>query len=114
MKKYFLVFIILFTSCSMGNKVMREQKFYKIEVGTKVEDLKEKAGEPYSIKKLPSGDEEYEYIERIYSEDGIIEIRHYYFIIKDGRVFSKKMMYETPPLFPFRRNSIDLQTSSTD
>ena len=99
-----------FCACAAGHSMMTMDKYSEISVGTTREELKEKAGKPYSIKKIGDHEEIYEYIERINVENRFVERRHYLFIIKNGKITSKKVTQEEPPPLEFR-NSYELQTS---
>ncbi len=112
--KFFIFLILaLITSCASGGKVVTQESFSEIERGITVTQLKGQLGSPNEIKKLASGDEEYIYFERIQANKEVVELRHYIFIIKQGKVFDKKMRFMKQPL-PYRileRNAYDLQTS---
>jgi len=73
-------------------------------------ELRKIAGKPVLIRDLKSGAKQYEYVERITENGRIMQARKYLFIIKDGKVTSKKMVFEDPPLFD-KRDSYELQTS---
>jgi len=109
MKKYFI--FLLFFSCAAGTKIMNEDLFADIAIGTTKEVLIKKAGKPNSIKKLENNQEEYEYLENIYSGRENIELRKYLFILQNNKIISKKMVFEKPPFPVFDRNSYDMQTS---
>ncbi len=109
MKK--MLFILLCISCAAGHKIMTEETFAKIENGMKENSVKKIAGKPYEVKNIGDGVYEYQYIERIFSGDRVIEVRKYLILMKNGVVTSKKMTIEKgfDPLQ--ERNSYDLQTS---
>ena len=114
-KNFFLVSFCFLSACQAGHRIMTEDLFYEIEEGTPKEELIKKAGNPYSKKSLHNQDEEYEYVERIKEAERDIEIRRYYFIIKDGKIYCKKMKKEDMPYNPIDdRNSYDLQTSKNE
>ena len=112
MKKYFIFSLLILSACYAGHQIMTTDTFYEIDLGMSEKELKQKAGSPYATKDLGNGEKEYEYIERVKANKRTIETRHYFFIIKDGKVTSKHMKYadEYKPLL--ERNAYDLQTSS--
>ena len=92
---------------------MTRQNFDEIQLGTPVSKFEEKVGEPYKITSLKEGSEEYEYIERIPLGDEIVEENHYFLIIKEGKVISKRINRERPPaydlIYDADPNDTDLQ-----
>ena len=111
--KYLLLILtsILFISCSAGSKVIDSDKFYEVEIGMSIKELKEKLGDPYSVKSLGNGEVEYKYIERLYAADRVLQERHYLFILKNGKVVSKKVIDLNRPVY--ERNSYEMQTSQS-
>jgi hypothetical protein len=111
MKKCFLLCFILM-ACASGNKNMTADIFQEIETGITEKVLKEKVGSPYTVKDLGNGEKEYEYIQRVVVSDRNFETVHYLFIIKDGKVTSKKIVKtQEKPQPLLERNAYDLQTS---
>ncbi len=108
-KVLFVVLAFLLGSC--GHRVMTSDSFYAISTGTSKEELVKAAGKPYSIHRKCDC-LEYEYIERITNGNRTIQENHYFFIIKNDRVISRRVEYVNPP--PYSINSYDLQTTSTD
>lgn len=109
MKK--ILFVLFCIGCAAGHKMMTEETFTKIENGMKEEAVEKIAGKPYEVKNIGDGVYQYQYIERIFSNDRTIEVRKYLILMKGGVVTSKKMVIEKgfDPLQ--ERNSYDLQTS---
>lgn len=113
MPRLFIFFALFLTACASGGKVISEEGFSEIDRGITAVELKKKLGSPNQIKKLESGDLEYIYFEKIQANREVVETRHYIFIIKQGKVFDKKMRFVKEQL-PYRileRNAYDLQTS---
>lgn len=113
MNKFLLMVCFFLAACASGGKVVTQESFSEVERGITLVELKNKLGTPNQIKKLASGDEEYIYFERVQGNDEIVEVKHYIFIIRQGRVYDKKMRFEKMQL-PYRileRNAFDLQTS---
>lgn len=112
MKKYLLLSLFFCVACAAGHKIMTENTYSDVEVGMNEKELKTLAGAPYSIHKLANGVKEYEYIERVIVDDRTIEVRNYFFTIKDGVVTSKRVIpgnMRNRPLL--ERNAHDLQTT---
>ena len=105
MKKLLLVLFLI--SCAAGGKTMDLNRFQEVSIGASVDELVEKQGAPYSINKLKSGAEEYEYIERISLGGKLVGIRYYYFLVKEGRIISKRFNDNHPHNLI---DSYDLQT----
>ena len=112
MKKLLLSVLIVLTGCAAGHRVMTMNEFHGIPVGTTAVQLQSVAGKPYTISKHDEGGEEYEYIERLTIGSRIATERHYYFILKEGKVVSKRVEDISPP--PYLLNSYDLQSTSSD
>jgi len=109
-KYFYFIFCFFILSCASGGKVMTQDNFSQVTVGMTKSELTKIAGEPVLVRDLKSGAKQYEYIERITDNGRIIEVRKYLFIVKYGKVVSKKMVFEGPPLFE-KRDSYELQTS---
>ena len=95
-KKIFLISIL--AACS-SSKVMTHNDFYAIELGEPAQEVVNKYGEPYSIKKKNDGSQEYLYIERIPAGDDTAEQNNYTIVMKNGQVVSKRFKYEVPPAY---------------
>ncbi len=98
--------------CSRGSQVITLEKFSEISIGSSVKELKNVFGKPDRIDKGNVGEEIYIYLERIQSENRLIMFRQYLFIIQNGKVTSKKILYEKEELDD--RNAYDLQTSQNE
>jgi len=77
--------------------------------GATSEDLIARLGQPYAKHNRPEGAVEYEYIERINVGVRNFEERHYFFLIKNDRIVSRRMTMTSPP--PYRFDSYDMQTT---
>ncbi len=104
---FVIIFSLFLPAC--GHRVMTMQTFYDVPNQITSQELKDRAGFPYAIRKKEGGVEEYEYIERITAGQNIVEERHYIFILKNDRVVSRKVLQSDPP--PFDTNSYKLQTT---
>lgn len=111
MKKHLLYFLLL-VSCMSSHKVMTMSDYSSVDVGTTEKQLVAQSGEPYSKKSLEGGKMQYQYIERIEGGSRIVEERHYFFIIENGKVVNKYVKDISPP--PYLENSYDMQTTHSE
>jgi hypothetical protein len=107
-----LILFILLTSCASGGKTLSSEKFLEVSVGTSVDDLEKKLGKPYSIKNLCNGEIEYTYIQKDdFGARGVLEERHYIFIIKNNKVIRTDEKILNRPAYD-EPNSYEMQTTS--
>lgn len=92
--------------------MMTMGSFYDIPIGSTPKEVVDTAGEPYAVHKKDDGSVEYEYIERMKAGGRNLEERHYYLLIRDGKVVSKRVEQFSPP--PYIFDSYDMQTTSSD
>jgi hypothetical protein len=109
--KKLISFILISFLAACGSRVMTSNCFYAISTGISKEELVKLAGKPFCIHRKCDC-LEYEYIERFNNGNRVIQENHYYFVIKNDRIISRRVEYVNPP--PYSINSYDLQTSSTD
>ncbi len=112
MKATPFVSLLILTACASGGSIMTISSFYDIPVGATQEEVMETAGKPYAIHKKSDGSVEYEYIERFQAGSRNINERHYYLLIKDGKVVAKRVKQESPP--PYTFDSYEMQTTEND
>lgn len=86
--------------------------FYDVPIGASYEELMATAGDPISIRRCSDGSIEYEYIERFKVGARILNERHYYVLVMDGQVVSKRVK-QTAPL-PYGYDSYEMQTTQKD
>lgn len=91
---------------------MMSNSFYEVPVGATVQEVETSVGKPYAIHKLENGCMEYEYIERIKAAGRTLEERHYFLLIKDGKVVSKRVLQSSPP--PYLFDSYEMQTTQSN
>ena len=103
--------LLLFAACSAGNSMMTMSAFYEIPIGSTQTEVVGTAGEPYAVHKNDDGTVEYEYIERMKAGGRTLEERHYFLLIKDGKVISKRVEQFSPP--PYIFDSYDMQTTQS-
>lgn len=110
---FFMGWLLAFVfSCSSGGSFVTMQSFYEIPVGASTSEVIASAGEPYAIHKKEDGALEYEYIERFKVGDRYTEERHFFLLIKDGKVVSKRTTQMSPT--PYTFDSYDMQTTQMD
>ena len=105
----FLGLFTLVASCSSGHDIMTMDSFYEVPTGTKKAALIKEMGKPYAIHQKGPNEEEYEYIEKVTMGQRVVSERHYYFLIRNGVVVSKRMEEQEPLMLD--RNAIDIQSS---
>lgn len=88
---------------------MTNQAFFDIPIGSSQTEVVAAAGEPYAIHTKDDGSIEYEYIERIKVGARDTQERHYYLLIKNGKVVSKRVDQSSPP--PYIFDSYEMQTT---
>lgn len=99
----------MLASCGTSGALMTMHSFADIPIGASSEEVKNQVGEPYATHKKSDGTVEYEYIERINASARNLEERHYYLILKDGKVVSKRVKQSSPP--PYTFDSYEMQTT---
>lgn len=88
---------MLLFACS--SHMMTRQNFQDISLGSSITDVESRVGSPYAVRKGADGTEEYEYIERYYLNDEVVEENHYILVVKNGQVVSKRLNDKTPPAY---------------
>ncbi len=109
--KYLLPLFFL-VSCATGSRVATMDAFYEVDLSTTTPEVVELLGKPYAIHRKEDGSIEYEYIERIKIGAREAEERHYFILMKDGRVVSKRVRQSSP--LPYGFDSYEMQTTQTD
>ncbi len=107
MKK--LIPLFLLAACSMSGKPVTMDAFYEVEMAAPTAQVIEVLGQPYATHEKEDGAVEYEYIERIKIGGRDAEERHYFILIKNGRVTSKRVRQSSP--LPYGFDSYDMQTT---
>lgn len=109
MRKKAVVLLFALSACTSGGSMMTNQAFFDIPIGTSQTEVVATAGEPYAIHKKEDGTIEYEYIERFKVGGRDTQERHYYLLIRDGKVVSKRVNQTSPP--PYIFDSYEMQTT---
>lgn len=112
MKRFAALLCILCTACSSGGPVNSICAFYDVPIGASQEELMCQAGEPISVRTCSDGSIEYEYIERFKVGGRILNERHYYVLVRDGVVVSKRVKQVSPT--PFGYDSYEMQTTQKE
>lgn len=108
----FIVGALFSMACSSGSSMVTMQAFYEIPVGASTSEVIAVAGEPYAIHNKEDGSVEYEYIERFRVGDRYTEERHFFLLMKEGKVVSKRTQQMSPT--PYTFDSYDMQTTQLD
>lgn len=95
--KYSLLVCMLLFLCSCSSNMMTKENFDDISLGTSIKEVEEQAGKPYAVHDKPGGKAEYEYIERIDMGNHLLFENHYFLMVSEGQVVSKRVTTETPP-----------------
>ena len=104
--------ILFLAACSMGGSVVTMEAFSEVPIGTSTTEVVSSLGDPYAIHKREDGTIEYEYIERIKIGARDAEERHYFLVIKDGQVVSKRVKQSGPiPYYLQSFDSYEMQTT---
>lgn len=101
--------LILLTACASGGMSLTMNSFHDIPVGASVEEVIATAGTPHAIHRKSDGTVEYEYIERFKTGARNVNERHYYILIKEGQVVSKRVEQSSP--LPYGFDSYEMQTT---
>jgi hypothetical protein len=101
--------VALFLGACMGQQAVTMNSFSDVLVGSTENEVVSTIGEPYRTKTLADGSVEYEYIEKFNQGGRILEERHYFIVMKEGKVASKRIEYQSPP--PYTFDSYEMQTT---
>ena len=98
-----VVLVLVAASCALNKSpIMTMDKYRGIEVGMTEGQFIEKNGHPHSIISRDDGTIIFEYVERFSLGSGrstIVEIRRYYFYVKDGKIVGKQVKIINPPTY---------------
>lgn len=111
MRKELFIFCCALTACTSGGSMMTNQAFFDVPLGSSLYDVIAVAGEPYAVHNKDDGSIEYEYIERFKVGSRDSQERHYFLLIKDGKVVSKRVEQSSSP--PYIFDSYEMQTTQT-
>lgn len=98
--KRFIPALLFLASCFSRSAVMTRQDYNDVQIGQPMNQYEERIGKPYKIRPLKDGNKEYEYIERIFMGDEVIEENHYFLVVNPhGQIEAKRTSQETPPAY---------------
>ena len=92
-----LVLLSFLCGCFSRNAYLTQDRYNQVEIGQPISTLIQQAGQPYSIHKNKSGEQEYEYIELFSTGTRLVYENHYIFVVKDGQIIEKKMRQKQEP-----------------
>jgi hypothetical protein len=102
----------LLCACSSGGSVLNMNSFYDVPIGATQEEVIASVGKPVATHRKEDGSTEYEYVERFKVGERNINERHYFILIKDGKVVSKRVKQSSP--LPYGFDSYEMQTTQND
>lgn len=108
---YWLFSVVLFTACASGGSAIASCAFFDVPIGATTNEVIQSVGKPYAIHHKEGGAVEYEYIERMKAANRTLEEKHYFLLIKDGKVVSKRVEQYSPP--PYIFDSYEMQTTQS-
>ncbi|MCF7806204.1 MAG: hypothetical protein K9M07_04950 [Simkaniaceae bacterium] len=95
--RYLPLLAALIVGCAHG-ALMTIDDFSNIQVGTSIQEVEKKYGKPIQTKK--EGNRiVYEYVERIKMGTDTVEMRKYFFVVRDGKIVNKYVRYKNPPAY---------------
>lgn len=94
-----LLALLFLASCFTHSAMMTQETFGTISLGTPISEVVNEVGSPYAIHSKGGGVEEYEYVERVGSENSLIYENHYFLKVSQGQVVSKRMTREKLPAY---------------
>ncbi len=98
--KYPILFLcVVLCSCFTRPALMTRDSFDGVEIGTPIDQIQTEVGSPYAVHSKGGDAQEYEYIERIDLGSQTVLENHYFLIVREGRVVSKRMTQERSPAY---------------
>ena len=80
---------------------MNYNNYREVSMGQNISEVVVRYGAPYEVRKLPSGLEEYVYIEHVTTGAKSSAMREYIIVVADGRVIDKKSNETQAPSLRF-------------
>ena len=94
-----LLLCLMIGGCAGRASMMTREQFQEVRLGEPICEVEVCVGEPYAIHDKGGHTEEYEYIEKVrMGNDAVLEY-HYFLLVTDGRVVSKRTATKRPPAF---------------
>lgn len=101
MKHLFVVSILVFMTSCMTAPLMQESYFNQVATGCQITQIEATYGEPYEIRQLPNGTQEYAYMQRIELGSSAVEQLEFVFLVDQGRVVGKQCKRNGTSSFQF-------------
>lgn len=112
MSRLLLIFCILLGACASGGSMTTLNSFYDVPVGASQDEVIATMGKPIATHKKEDGAIEYEYVERFKTGGRTVNERHYYILLKEGKVVSKRVKQDSP--LPYGFDSYEMQTTQNN
>lgn len=91
MNKYLLpVLLGLITTCCTPAPLMEEKYFVEVTAGTEITSVEKLYGEPYEIRALSNGQQEYSYVKRIDLGRSAVDQQEFVFRVDQGKIVGKE------------------------
>jgi len=89
--KNFSIFLLacLISGCTTA-PLMQESYFVEVTAGTEISAVKNIYGEPFSIRSLSNGQQEYSYIKRIDLGRSSVDQQEFIFRVNEGKIVGKE------------------------
>jgi hypothetical protein len=106
----YLPLLLLSSACVSGGNLATMDHYSDVSIGASADQVVSQMGRrPSQIERKSDGSIEYIYVERINASARNITERRYIFVLKDGKVVSKRVKQSEPPAYKF--DSFEMQTT---
>lgn len=95
---YFLL-VTLLCGCFTRGSYITQERYNEVQIGQPIASVIKESGEPYSIRKKSSGEEEYTYVESVNVGARLVYENHYIFVVKNGQIIEKRTKQEQEPAY---------------
>jgi len=96
-KLQYVMSLIFLVGCASHSDAMTRLDYNEVTLGTPIDEVTRRLGEPYAIHDRGHGIEEYEYIERVSMNNELVYENHYFLRVVNGQVVEKRTKEETRP-----------------
>jgi hypothetical protein len=93
------ILLLMLSSCFSRPGLMTEKDFAAVQIGMPYSTIEKDIGQAYTARVIDQHTVEYEYIERVQAGNALVAENHYYILVKDGKVVSKRFSQETAPAY---------------
>lgn len=94
-----VVLALLTFGCASRNSTVSRATYDDITIGTSYTDVERELGEPYNVQTIGHNTYEYEYVEKLSLNPGTLIENHYFIVVQNGKVVSKRMQQEKSPAY---------------